>query len=148
MLWKSNLWAALLLGLILTVGCSGAGNVPTEEHSDDDHADGEHSEGDHEDEESDEMIPNDGAVIRIVSPEDGTTISDQIEIKIEVENFDLSEGHWHIQVDDEEWGMIENGDTSYVLRGLGAGTHTITVLLSTETHQTLEDGDSITLIVE
>ncbi|MBZ0309433.1 MAG: DUF6130 family protein [Anaerolineae bacterium] len=96
-------------------------------------------------------FPNNGAVIRIVSPADGAVVSaGDFEVEIAVENFDLHEGqnHWHVYVDETTWGMIMGGDTSYVLNGVAPGEHRISVFLSVTTHEELEDGDSITVTVE
>jgi hypothetical protein len=132
---------------------------PTEE------ADHEHSEGeaDHEHDEENEhaeseqghsagRIPNDGAVVRIVSPADGAVFgaADEVLVEVETENFDLAaEGnHWHVYVDGASYGMIVGGDTDHALRNLEAGEHEISVYLSIGTHEELEEGDAVVIQVE
>ena len=68
-------------------------------------------------------------------------------VEVEVDNFDLteSENHWHVYVDGKTWGMIKGGDTIYVLQGVDAGGHEISVYLATGTHEELEDGSSVTV---
>lgn len=110
-----------------------------EEHTDDDH---EHPEG---------RIPNNGAVIHLISPADGDTFksSDEIKIEVEVENFELvTDGHWHIYVDGSEWSMIMSAATNDTLRGLSPGEHEIEVTLSNKDHQDLEEGDHATITIE
>lgn len=112
------------------------------EHSDEH----EHSEGDVH-----ERVPNNGAAIRILSPADGDIFAagDEVTVEVEVENFRLGEGnHWHIYVDGSSWGMVMGENTDDTLRGLEAGEHEIAVYLSIDTHEELEEGDAITIVVE
>ena len=109
------------------------------DHEDDDHAAG--------------RVPNNGAVVEIISPKDGAEFKEgnDIMVEIETENFELdAEGkHWHIFVDDQSRGMIIGADYDEVVRGLEPGEHEISVFLSIGTHEELEDGATITVnIVE
>ena len=113
----------------------------------------ENMDMEHADEHADTgRIPNDGAVITIVSPEDGAAFpADQdFEVVVEVEGFDLTvEGaHWHLYVDEISYGMIMNGDLNHIVRGLEPGEHTLYVYLAGPDHIELEDGDSITIVIE
>lgn len=152
------LWLAFLLTAML-VACSPAGSGGTEpaagEHQD--NAAGDHEDGgdDHDEAEGaghGDRVPNDGAVVRIVSPEDGAVFNaaDEVLVEVETENFDLTEEgkHWHVYVDGASFGMIVGGDTDHALRNLEPGTHEIGVYLSTDTHEELEDGDTVMITVE
>lgn len=160
------LWLVLLLTAVL-VACSPAGSGGTEPAASggqDDHeteaADHEHEEGEEDHEHEGESaghghgdrIPNNGAIIRIVSPEDGAVFSaaDEVLVEVETENFDLTEEgmHWHVYVDGASFGMIMGGDTDHALRNLEPGMHKISVFLSNEAHEELEEGDEITIVVE
>jgi hypothetical protein len=131
-------WLFLAL-LALAIGCAPTGDDPTEDPPQAEEHDDEAEHGD--------RIPNEGAVIRIVSPADGATFAagDEVVVAIETENFPLGEGHWHIFVDGESWGMVEGGNTDEVLRGLEPGEREIEVVLSTAEHVELEEGDHITI---
>jgi hypothetical protein len=98
-----------------------------------------------------DRIPNNGAVVNIVSPADGDTFAqgDQIVVEIETENFVLGEdgNHWHLYVNGESWGMIMGANNTEVVRGLTPGQHEISVYLSIYTHEDLEDGDAVTVII-
>ena len=125
--------------MLFTAACSSA--EPTEAQLEEE---GEHEEA--------ERIPNDGAAIRILSPAGGATfaVDEDVRVEIEVENFVLGEdgSHWNVYVDGEEWAEVEGGDTTYALRGLEPGEHEISVFLSLGTHEQLEDGDSVTILIE
>lgn len=99
-----------------------------------------------------ERIPNDGAVIRIVSPADGATFAqgDEVVVEVETDNFVLGEegNHWEVYVNDTSWGSVEGGNTDEVLRGLEPGEHEISVFLSLGSHEQLQEGDRITITVE
>jgi hypothetical protein len=154
--------ALLILGLFTiftlaaTAACTPAPapateETPAEEHSaEEEHSEEEgheHSEG----EEHGDRLPNEGAVIRIVSPADGATIAGtEVEVTIAVENFELGEDgrHWHIYVDGEAMGMVGGGDTTYVLRALEPGEHTIEAYMGLGTHEELEHGASVTVTLE
>lgn len=118
-----------------------------EEHSVEHDGDEEHSM----EHAQEARIPNDGAAIRIISPEDGTAIKegDDLVIVVETENFTLGEdgSHWHIYVDGQSYGMIVGGDLDHVLRGLDPGQHEISTYLSIGTHEELEEGATITVTV-
>jgi len=106
--------------------------------------------GDADAEEPDVQIPNDGAVVRIVSPADGETITgNEVEVKIETEGFTLGEEgrHWHVYLDGSEAAMVTGTDTSQVLRGLTPGEHEIRVTLANGEHQELEDGATIHITI-
>lgn len=107
---------------------------------------------DHEESDSVQRLPNDGAVIRIVSPAPGAifTSGEDIVVEIEVENFDLTveEQHWHVYVDGLSWGMVMGANTDEVLRGVSAGEHEIQVYLSIPGHEELEEGDMIQIEVK
>ncbi|KAA3657107.1 MAG: hypothetical protein DWQ04_29060 [Chloroflexi bacterium] len=96
-------------------------------------------------------VPNNGAAVKIVSPTTGATVQKgtQVILEIETTNFDMSdEGkHWHVYVDGQSWGMVTGGNMDQPLTGLGSGEHEIGVYLSIETHEELEEGDSITIVV-
>jgi hypothetical protein len=112
----------------------------------------EHSdEHEHDEDEVHERVPNNGSAIHILSPADGATFGagDEVTVEVEVENFTLGEGnHWHIYVDGSSWGMVMGENTDDTLRGLEPGEHEIGVYLSIDTHEELEDGDAITIVVE
>lgn len=96
-------------------------------------------------------IPNNGAVVHIVAPATGETFAqgDQIVVEIETENFVLGEdgNHWHLYVNGESWGMIMGANNTEVVRGLTPGEHEISVYLSIYTHEDLEDGDAVRVII-
>jgi hypothetical protein len=98
-----------------------------------------------------DRIPNNGAVVHIVAPAAGETFAqgDQIVVEIETENFVLGEdgNHWHLYVNGESWGMIMGANNTEVVRGLTPGEHEISVYLSIYTHEDLEDGDAVTVII-
>lgn len=99
-----------------------------------------------------ERLPNNGAVIRIVSPVDGTVCPAgmELEICVELEQFALGQAgcHWHISVDGEPWNMIVDDRLKDVLYGLQPGEHRIEVLLADGEHRDLEEGDAITVVVQ
>lgn len=99
-----------------------------------------------------ERVPNEGAVVRIVSPADGAVFEsgEEIVVEIETENFDLGEedNHWHVYVDGASWGMVMGSNTDEVLRGVEPGAHALAVYLSIGTHEELEEGDTISITVE
>jgi hypothetical protein len=110
-----------------------------------------HSEAESESEEQLQM-PNNGAVIRIVSPADGLVCAAgmEIEVCIELEHFALVQAgcHWHISVDGEPWSMIMDDRLNDVLYGLPPGEHRIEVRLADGEHRDLEEGDAITVFVQ
>jgi len=141
----------LILAAFVLSGCQpqAAATEPTEgEHA------GEHTQGaEHEPGSGNEhgnRIPNDGAVIHILSPADGAAFKhgDDIVVEVEAENFDLAvEGsHWHLYVDGKVW-LQAVGVTKEVIHGLEPGEHKIEVYLGLPTHEELEDGATITITV-
>lgn len=96
------------------------------------------------------LIPANGATISIVSPADGSefAVDSDIRVEVKVENFDLTVGHWHLNVDGAEYAMISGGDLSQVVRGLEVGEHKIEASLSNAEHQNLEGGAIITVIIK
>jgi uncharacterized protein involved in copper resistance len=133
-------------------------DMDDEEHMDHEE-DTDHDEDmDHEDEHEHEgeggqaTIPNDGAVIRLVSPADNAAInaSDEFLVEVEVENFPLGEdgNHWHIEIDDVTYVMVVGQNKQWSVRGLEPGEHEISVYLSNGAHEQLKDGDNITITVE
>jgi hypothetical protein len=143
----------LLLALMLLTACAAPSTAGGPNIGEATHAPGEeeHEDGPEHDEEH-QRIPNNGAVIRIVAPVDGTTFQagDDIIVEVETENFPLSEEghHWHVFVDGTSWGMVEGGRADQVLRGVESGQHDIAVYLSNSAHEELEEGDTITVTVE
>lgn len=139
----------VLFLLAFTVACAGAAH----DDSGDDHgsslSEDEHADGTEEEEHN--LVPNNGAVIQIISPADGAVFnsSDNIVVEVEVTNFALGEdgNHWHVSVDGASYAMITGVAQDTVLRGLEPGEHTITVTMSNGLHQDLEDGDAITIEV-
>ncbi|HEX9923004.1 MAG TPA: hypothetical protein VGD99_10100 [Anaerolineae bacterium] len=118
----------------------------TAEHDNDEEDAMEHGEHEHS-EDGEPVIPNNGAVIRIVSPGDGIEIKadDIVEVEVEVENFTLGEAgnHWHIFVDGKSRGMVVGGDTDHVVRGLEPGEYEISAFMANGAHEQLEEGASI-----
>lgn len=120
------------------------------DHEHEDAADHEHEDG--AEHAEDMPVPNNGALIEIISPADGATFSssDNIVVEIAVTNFALGEdgNHWHVAVDDATYGMITGVAHDTVLRGLEPGEHTISVVLANGKHQNLEGGDAITIEIK
>ncbi len=100
----------------------------------------------------DERVANNGALIRMLSPEDSShfMVGVDIPVRIEVIGFALGHdgNHWHVNVDGEPWCMILDESTEAALQGLEPGTHVVEVLLANGEHRDLEEGDLITLVVE
>ncbi len=146
----------VILSLLFLVACSTPTNESTNNHSNetepnhDDEAGSEHN-NDHEEGEEPQRIPNNGAVIRIVSPEDGTTFStdEDIVVEINAENFAIGEdgNHWELYVDGSRYSTIEDGILDEVVRGLEPGEHEIAAFLANVHHEELEEGDSITITI-
>lgn len=125
-------------------------NMEEMEHDEDADHDDDHDHEESEEHEH-ERVPNNGAAVRILFPADGAVfqVGDEIPVEVELENFELSEGnHWHIFIDGSSWGMVMGGNTDEVVRGLEAGDHELSVFLSNEDHEELEDGDAIMIVVE
>jgi hypothetical protein len=136
--------ATLLLSLLalLLVGCGG-----DHEHQ----GSGNHGHDPNNQEASSGRVPNNGAVVRIVSPVEGATFSqdEQIIVEIVVENFTVgvAGNHWHIYTNGVSQGMIMGQTTEYVLRGLEPGSYELSVYLADSDHRDLEDGDSVQIAV-
>lgn len=151
---RKLLLTILLVALALVAAACSAGNATNNsEHNNSEHnhaANNEHGDDEHE-HDSSEMVPNNGAVITLLSPADGDsfTTADEITVEVEVENFNLGEddNHWHIYVGDTEYAMVVGENTSDVIRGLEPGEYTITVRLANGDHQDLEDGDTATITI-
>lgn len=148
--WNSSLLlgAMLVFALALFPACSASssGNDGSMEEE------GEHmEEGEHEHTEV-ERIPNEGATIHILVPDDGSSFAEgeDIVVEVEVENFALGEdgNHWHIYIDGTSWGMVTGGDTDQALRGVEPGERLIETYLAGGDHIELEDGDAIMVVVE
>jgi hypothetical protein len=107
--------------------------------------------GEHEALET-QRVPNNGAVIHIVSPTDGFVCPAgmDVEVCVELQHFALGQdgNHWHISVDGEPWIMIEDDSLKQVLRGLAAGEHKIEVFLADGEHRDLEQGDAVRVVVK
>ncbi len=167
---KNNFIMVMLLLAAFLAACGGnAGSEPaasddSESMEEMDHDDMENMDHD-DDDDMEEMdhdheamddevnrIPNEGAVIHITSPASGDTFNagDQVLVEVEVENFDLGSGenHWHVYIDGSSWGMVMGGNTDQPLAGLEPGEHEIAVYLSIDTHEEMEDGDSILITID
>ena len=140
----------LILGVVVLIACNSSENTETTDS--DEAMKMDQDEGVEHDDNNPDVIPNDGAVIRIISPSNGITIKEgeDLLVEVETENFALGENdnHWHVYIDDSSWGMVMGRNHDQVLRGLSAGEHEISVFLSIDTHEQLADGDSITVTVE
>ncbi|MCB0167508.1 MAG: FixH family protein [Anaerolineae bacterium] len=105
----------------------------------------------HSDHNHPKQLPNGDAVVRIVSPKDGTNVESgsDIRIEIETESFKLGEegNHWHLYVDDQPGRMIMGEINDAVLRDLEPGQHHISAYLSIASHEDLEDGATLTITV-
>jgi len=138
----------LFLVVIFAAACSSSSN------NNNNHGHNNEGEHGHDETESHDMIPNNGAIIRLISPTEGATFTtdEEIVVEVEIENFPLGEdgtgNHWHVLVDESEYAMIMNANTSDVIRGLEPGEYTITVRLANSDHQNLEEGDSVVITVE
>lgn len=141
--------AGLILFLILggLSACSAAADTELEEDNSGMDHDEDMSGMDHE---TRRFVPNDGAKVSIVSPADETVFksSDSVPIVIETVDFTIGEDgkHWHIYLDDAP--IMVMGGTSFVLQNLSPGAHQIEVFLSLGTHEDLEQGDKISIVVE
>lgn len=142
----------LLLMSVLAVACSpasgdGAGVEEMEHNDEAAHDDGHTHDGEHSD-----RIPNPGgAAVTILAPADGATftVSDEVLVEVNVENFDLAVdgNHWHVYIDGSSWGMVTGGNTDQPLRGLEPGMHEISVYIAGGDHIEFQDGDSIMITV-
>lgn len=147
---KLRILSILLLLSLLLAACATGATTP-EDHAD--HPDETHThEGDDNAEETTETVPNNGALVRLLSPENGATFAHGAEIlvAIETENFTLGEdgNHWHIFIDGSTWAMIVGADADYAITGVEPGEHELSVYLANGDHQNLEDGATVTITVE
>jgi hypothetical protein len=137
----------LLLAAFALSGCQPA--APTSPDAEHEHTD--ESDHEHDEETGTARVPNEGAVIRLLSPADGETFAhgDDIVVEVAVENFDLSaEGnHWHLYVDGSTLNMVVGGNEKSVVHGLEPGEHEIEVYLGLPTHEELEEGAAVTITV-
>lgn len=96
-----------------------------------------------------QFVPNNGAEVRILTPEDGAVVQSEagIVITIETTNFTIGEdgNHWHIYYDGTPIMVI--GGKAFVMQNLSPGEHEIEVYLSLGTHEDLENGDKISITV-
>lgn len=97
-------------------------------------------------------LPNEGALIRIVSPTDGEMFEagSDVRVEVEFENFDLNKegNHWHVYVDDQSSRMIMGGMIDAVLRDLEPGQHKLSAYMSVgKAHDELEEGAAITITI-
>ncbi|KAA3642959.1 MAG: hypothetical protein DWQ07_20770 [Chloroflexi bacterium] len=151
------LLSVLLIFAFVLAGCGGAAatETMTEDMDAMEHEDNEMDmdEGEHKHDAGAEVVrvPNDGAVVSIQSPADGASFAanEGVLVEIAVANFTLGEdnNHWHVYVNGVSWGMITGEDTSHVLQGIEPGEHLVEVYLAVGTHEELENGDSITIII-
>ena len=135
----------LMMSLSL-IACGGG------ETSHDDHDHGDHGhEGDHGHGDAEDRIPNDGRVVRIVSPAEGETFAagQEVEIRVEFENFELADGaHWHYYIDDDTGGKMMMDSLDDRIRDLEPGEHMISVFMAGGDHIEFEDGDMVMITVE
>jgi hypothetical protein len=112
------------------------------------HADMEAS-GDH-DTAMRQFAPNNGAEVHITTPADEASFksSDSVPVTIDTIDFTIGEdgNHWHIYLDGNP--IMVMGGYTFVLQNLSAGQHDIKVYLSNGQHEDLEQGDSVTILVE
>jgi len=158
MLKQQSLKKAMLVLFVLVFaatfasGCNASAADPT---TTDEHAMEHDMEStmapDMEHEHSDERVPNNGAVIRVVSPEDGASFAhgEDIVVEVEIENFELNVdgSHWHVYVDGVSFGMVVGDTTTQVLRNLEPGEHLIQAYLAGGDHIELEDPGMVTITV-
>jgi hypothetical protein len=135
----------VLLAAVLFILAAGACATPAEPAEENDHA-GESEAGD-----DPARVPNNGAVIEIISPEEGATFTagEDIVVEVEVTDFTLNEdgSHWHVYVDGESYAMVVGETTTQVIRILDPGEHTITAYLANGDHEDLEDGGEVTITI-
>ncbi len=97
-------------------------------------------------------IPNGTASIHITSPEDGAIFKsgEDVRIVVDYQNFEIGEhgNHWHVYINGRSSRMIMSKINDTVLRNLEPGKNELSTYLSVGTHEELEDGSSVTIIVE
>lgn len=96
-------------------------------------------------------VPNDGAVVRLVSPSEGASFrpGEDVRVEIEVDDFTLGEEgtHWHVYVDGASPRMIMGTITETMLRDLEPGRHEVSVYLAVGSHMELEEGATVAVDV-
>lgn len=96
-------------------------------------------------------VPNQGAIIRIVSPQPEAIIEPGQKLKIEVEtaNFELGANgnHWHVLVDGQSPRMIMGAMNETTLSDLEPGRHEISAYLSNGKHEELAEGATVVVTV-
>lgn len=86
------------------------------------------------------------AAIEIVSPEDGDTVSDSLDLEVEIDDFTLApdkveganvagEGHYHVWVDGEY--VVAGVAATTTVEGLEVGEHELMVSLQNNDHTDL-----------
>ena len=146
---KRALLILSVLMLSVTLMACGGSSEPTADphhHGDDHHHDDGH--GGHGD---DTRVPNEGRVVRIVSPADGATFAagQEVEIRVEFDNFELADGsHWHYYIDDDTGGKMMMDGMDDRIRDLEPGEHMISVYIAGGDHIEFEDGDKVMITVE
>lgn len=97
-------------------------------------------------------IPNEGAAIHLISPQDGDAVEAGGEVKVEIEchNFELGQcgNHWHLYVDGQSPRMIIGKSKQVILRDLKPGQYQIAAYLAVGSHTELEDGTTVTIMVK
>ncbi len=100
---------------------------------------------------STERIDANGATVKIVSPANGTTLSDN-SVMVKVETAKLTLGtdgvHFHLLVDGVEQGMSQGNSPSLMAHDLTPGEHTLEVVLANGQHQELDASDMIKVNVQ
>ncbi len=83
--------------------------------------------------------------IRILYPEDGAEVVAPVEIAIEADNMEITEGnHWHVWVDGMLYGMVYEPRT---VLNLPPGEHQICANLGTSEHMDIGIPDARTIMV-
>jgi hypothetical protein len=108
---------------------------------------------DHNDQmaEQPKRVPNNGAKIELLSPQDGAAykLGEEVTVRIATQNFELAQegNHWHIFVNGKSYSMIMGDMTEARLPDLPAGKYEISVYLSIGTHEELEEGSAVIITV-
>jgi hypothetical protein len=87
-----------------------------------------------------------GATIKILSPANGATLTDNsVIVRVETTNLPLGKDgvHFHLYVDGKVQGMSDGASTSLMAHDLTAGEHTLEVVLANGLHQELKVSDMI-----
>lgn len=85
---------------------------------------------------------NDGSTLKIVSPMNGDTVGESVEIKYVLEKG-MQGDHVHAYVD----GNYQKGFKG-TLKGLSEGQHEITLKVANADHDVLATSDTITIMVK